>query len=82
MPLPKLSADFVRSILDYDPKTGVLLWKHRPKALRRWNSRHAGKIAGYRQNGYLVIQVGKGNNYRAHHLAWVHLLFCGHKMLA
>lgn len=54
-----LSIEYIRSILDYNEKTGVVTWKSRTPDmftdLRRnaehqcklWNSKHAGKPAGY-----------------------------------
>lgn len=70
---PALTAEFVRSILDYDPNTGIFRWKHRPDYPKKWNTRYAGTVAGYPQYGYIVIMIGKGNNYRAHILAWLYM---------
>jgi len=73
---PALEADFVKSILDYDPATGLFTWRHRPDMPRKWNSRYAGKRAGtVAKNGYVKIQIGKKNgngiHYPAHVLAWL-----------
>lgn len=68
-----LTAEFVRAVLDYDPLTGVLTWRYRPDMPKRWNTRYAGKPAGYTTpQGYIVIQIGKRVHYPAHQLAWVH----------
>jgi len=47
-----LRARDVRALLDYEPKTGVLLWKWRARkwfttkrGWRTWNTRYAGKLA-------------------------------------
>jgi hypothetical protein len=67
-----LSAEFVGSILDYDPITGVFRWKFRADRAKNWNSRNAGKVAGtISLDGYVLIQIGKGVSYRAHVLAWL-----------
>ncbi len=64
-----LTADYVRSLLNYDPETGDLTWKSRGSPA--WDARFSGKRAG---------KVGKGGrihvgiNYRrylAHRLIWL-----------
>lgn len=71
---PPLTADFVRSILDYDPDTGVLRWRARADMPKKWNSRYAGTVAGSMVKGYVQVQISNPEpiNYYAHHLAWVH----------
>lgn len=64
-------------LFDYDPETGILLWRHRPVgAFNRpgahaiWTAQHAGKpVTGTPQRGYLCVKV-KGRNYRQHRVAW------------
>jgi hypothetical protein len=79
-----LSADLVRSLLDYDPLTGELRWKVRPVELfadsglqsqaqnaAAWNGRNAGKIAFTTvKAGYLVGRIFD-RMYRAHRVIWV-----------
>lgn len=72
-----LSAVEVRTALDYDPETGVFLWRSRADREKNWNTRRAGKVAGYLQkfhhdNEYLVIRL-EGVLYLAHRLAWLHM---------
>ena len=68
----QLTAEFVRSILDYDPTTGIFHWKVRADRAQNWNSRNAGKIAGTTiPSGYVKIQIGKRAHYPAHVLAWL-----------
>ena len=50
---PMPSADYLRSCFDYNPETGDLYWKQRPRehfpsinAWHMWNTQHAGDRAG------------------------------------
>ena len=82
--LSNLTAGYVRSILDYDPDTGVLTWRERTDikdALVRskWNNRYAGTCAGAVHPGgqrsltkYRVLGIN-GRTYRAHRVAWLHV---------
>jgi len=79
---------FVRECLDYDPDTGLLIWRERPlhhfsnaASQKRMNACYAGKTAGA---GHAAGKQGKwsywgvrlaGVFYPAHRLAW--LLFHG-----
>ncbi len=77
-PVKKLpSVEFLRACFAYNPKTGALTWKHRPrehfatkKAHLRHNSTCAGTIAGsiYR-NGRRYIHLGH-RLYFAHRIIW------------
>ena len=77
-----LIAEHVRSILDYDPETGVFTWKTRPASMFRdgrksaeheasiWNAKWAGSTAGTLQKGYCRISV-HARRHSAHRLAWL-----------
>lgn len=68
-----LTADFVRSVLNYDSETGILSWRERPEYPRKWNTRYAGKVAGIIQpSGYVYIQVRGRVAYSGHRIAWLH----------
>jgi len=69
-----LTAAEVRRLLDYDPETGVLLWRHRDDVLPRVNKRLAGKAAGCLdgQYGYTSVRV-LDRLYQAHRLIWLHV---------
>lgn len=71
-----LTAARVREVLDYDPCTGVFVWKTRVgsgRGIANWNPKYAGKPAGRVDNyGYVQIGIG-GRLYRAHRLAWLHV---------
>ncbi len=70
-----LSIDYIRSILDYNPETGVLTWRHRADYPKKWNTRYAGKPAGHRSNeknpGY-QLRIHHHDIFRAHRVAWAH----------
>ncbi len=70
--MQKLSAEYVRSILEYDPVTGVFRWKWRVSLSPAWSVRWAGRAAGFTVRGHTQIQIG-GSNFYAHRLAWLHV---------
>lgn len=62
-----LTAEFVRSILDYDPETGEFRWK-----ARLANRIKIGDIAGHiKANGHRYIGIKGGTEYLASRLAWL-----------
>lgn len=70
-----LTAEFVRSIFDYNPETGIFLWKHRfeiCKCVINWNKKHAGREAGRTtRSGYREVNINN-NFYMVHRLIWLH----------
>lgn len=68
-----LTAEYVRSILDYDPKTGIFRWKYRNNAPQAVNTRWAGMVAGRKaSNGYWDISINY-KRYQSHRLAWLYM---------
>jgi hypothetical protein len=71
-----ITAEQLRGLVDYDPNTGVFVWKHRielDRHVRAWNTRYAGNITGSVNNvGYVQVNIGN-HNYKAHRLAWLHV---------
>lgn len=78
----EISVEYLRSILDYDPETGVLTWKPRDPRLETftseqslrvfmlWNRQFANKPAGtVTENGAIRIKV-LGGLRMAHNIAW------------
>ena len=68
-----LTADQLRTLLNYDPATGVFTWRRQNQLghyARSWNTRYAGTVAGTSQHGYVQIMVN-GWLYLAHRLAFL-----------
>lgn len=64
--MSELTAERARELLDYDPITGVLSWKKRPRG-----KRDPSLVAGTRcPNGYTQTGID-GRRYRNHRLAWL-----------
>jgi hypothetical protein len=71
--------EYLNELLDYQPNTGYLFWKHRSiekfnsiKAYKCWNSRYAFKKAGMKNKTHGYIYVGvDGKQYLAHRLIWI-----------
>ena len=67
-------------LLDYDPATGFFTWKPRSvragrmaRIDRTWNTRYAGRRAGWTDDkGYWGLTIDT-DDYRAHRLAWFHV---------
>lgn len=47
MSAPILSQAMAVELLDYDPATGTFTWRQRQNGSRAWNTRYAGREAGY-----------------------------------
>jgi hypothetical protein len=66
-----ITAEYVRRRLDYDPETGIFVWKLRGPDNKTWNTRYAGEVAGnIKSDGYRQINID-GKLYRAARLAWL-----------
>jgi len=80
----KITQRELKELLSYDPDTGDFVWSVRPKDMfsldrlcKRWNTRHAGKVAGSvylgsTTGGYCHIKIN-ARNYAAHRLAWLYV---------
>ena len=64
-----LTAERVRSLLDYNPETGVFTWKRRN--VPWWDARYALNQAGrVRRDRYCTMAIDR-RDYLAHRLAWL-----------
>jgi hypothetical protein len=76
--MKKIEIKALLEMLDYDPETGVLVWKKRPlehfnseRAMIVFNSTRAGRVAGsWHRAGYRKIKTLDGGDYLAHRVAW------------
>src|SRR5580704_1773693 len=64
---PVITIEALKTVLDYDPLTGVFRWRIRPR--QRACSEIAGSVNSY---GYRMICVAQ-KIYRAHRLAWFYV---------
>jgi hypothetical protein len=65
-----LPTSFLRSLFQYDKKTGFLCWRSRADVPKCWNTRYAGtEITGLDRHGYIQVRIGK-KTYRAHRVIW------------
>lgn len=67
-----ITKDYLRSILDYDPETGIFKWRWRDGVDISVNQRDAGFPAGTIKDGYVQICIN-GRVYRAHRLAFIYM---------
>lgn len=65
---------YIQSILDYDPTTGLLTWRNRADKPKSCNSRHAGKVAGSiaKTSRYWFLMIDY-HPYAAHRIIWLHI---------
>lgn len=65
------SQEILQELLDYDPETGILLWRFRPNEPGSWNIKYAGKQALNSKNkkGYLYGSLC-GLTVRTHRVIW------------
>ncbi len=79
MARPIVTCEIVRELLNYDPETGIFVWRHRDRkyfpsdrAQKIWNVRFAGKKAGSKHFGYWIILIF-GRHFKAHRLAFLYM---------
>lgn len=82
----KITQEYLKECLHYEPETGIFTWKERPlhhfkktnsrtniQIMNIWNGRNAHNIANSRSvQGYIKIFLD-GKSYMAHRLAWLYM---------
>lgn len=65
------SPEELRKLMEYDPDTGALTWRHRSDAQKSWNTRYAETPAlnCVHADGYKKGRIAR-KLYRAHRVAW------------
>ena len=58
----------ISNLLRYDHRTGELIWKERDSP--SFNTRYAGRPAGYISDGYIKVRSSSFGVYFAHRIAW------------
>lgn len=74
---PAVTVEVLRELIDYNPDTGKMFWRHRDRKwfnsnheFPRWNTRYAGKECfNYVNAGYMRSKIF-GKDYAAHRVAW------------
>lgn len=65
-----ITQEYLKSILEYDPETGLFIWLNKPS---KFGPNIIGKIAGCVHNkGYYHICI-KNKMYLSHRLAWLYM---------
>lgn len=67
-----ITPDRLKELLEYDPDTGLFIWKVRPLGPKEWNTRFAGKsaFAFVGKRGYCVSTIDNNPALTAHRVAW------------
>lgn len=73
-----ITQERLSQLFDYDPETGLFIWKQRPlsdfanlRAMNSWNARYSGMVAGGTDtHGYVQIKINR-HLFLAHQLAWL-----------
>lgn len=78
MTAPALNQETLKRLLHYDPETGVFTWRIRADGPKAWNTRYAGKEAGYDWSPqgsnvtYRCIRIFDWP-FLGHRLAWLYM---------
>lgn len=71
---PNVTLERLKEVLDYNPETGVFVWKEKLNRRGSDGTRgNKGAIAGRKSNGYIYIGINK-KAYLAQRLAWFYMI--------
>lgn len=75
----KLTQEYLKEALHYDPETGIFTWNERPESHFKnygrylsWNDRFSNKTIGCFDEGYLKTSIDN-KLYRLQRLAWLYM---------
>lgn len=69
-----ITVEELHEALNYDPDTGIFVWKTRKEVRQETNTMCAGKIAGGNSASHGYIDIGINNRrYLGHRLAWFYV---------
>lgn len=76
----EITQETLKSLLEYDPETGIFIWKERPREHFKtkrshtiWNVKNAGKEAGWLdEKGYVRIKINE-HVYKAHRMVFLYI---------
>lgn len=69
----RITQQYLKSVLEYNPETGVLTWRKRNDVDNSWNTKYAGKKIGWsHSHGYIQLCINY-NKYYAHRIVWLYM---------
>jgi len=71
--MQRLTQAYLKKRLEYNPRTGVFIWKPWPANGIGWNNRRVGTVAGGLNGDYLFLGLGVGKSLPLHKLATLYM---------
>lgn len=66
--IPKITQEYLHALLDFNPETGIWVWKYAPHLSKRRTTMFGGKVAGSFYAEYHWIRID-GRQIQSHRLA-------------
>ena len=68
-----ITQEYLKSIIEYNPETGIFTWKYREDVNKEWNTKFSNTQAGtLGARGYIDICINY-QTYKAHRLAFLYI---------